>query len=814
MNRLLFFFFCMIFFAAANGQSSYVEAMKMGDDEFKRKEYRKAINFYFAAEAFDLNGTKKDEVKAKINSAFNEIEKLKDQAEAAKKQALIEKDKAEKANRESAKAKIESDSAKNRAIRSAEETKNALTRITKARDAFRLITIAIQKANTDPTIALRIAEAALNSDRDSLVLAVANQIYDNHAFYKTIIDSPFKNASRGKTTVSPDGSRILTWSSLDPFKLWNGKGELLAVLKEKADSIKCINFSTSGNLFVAGFTNGSVGVWNADGKFINRLNGGKVNSSVYCVATSSDGKTIVGGTENGSIKIWDTKADSLKEFPTHKLKVNALAISPDGEKIVTVSQDTIAPHLWNLKGDLIAELIDGDKEGINTVAFSHDGKSILTGSRDGDVRLWDSDGNPSESFGVGSSVTSVTVSSDDYYFLAGSSKGDIKLFTLIWNGNYNTKEIRNFKATPYEIQSIAFVPGGEDFITATSAGLVSKWKIEGAQTMISLLEDKFDTYSMDMSPDGTMILLSSLKYVPKILTRDGRILKQLSGHKDKVDCVMFSPDGKTILTGSADKTARLWNLEGKSITEFKGHKGPVSSITFSRDGTKILTGSTDSTIRIWNTNGTMLKEIKGFKGKILALTFSPDGTKILTGSSDGVIGTYNSNGEKLNEFKLETKPREFMRLPGNSVIESIAISPDCTNIISSITFNKDTRGQRGILGIWSSDGTKYNLLDEDSRNPTDTILAFSPDGKKFITSGSSNRHGIQLWKIDGTRMWNYWEQDQGIFSQAFSRDGKEILAITSDFVEIWNTIMTLEELLGSNLMDQLSEKQKKEFGIK
>jgi len=134
MNSLLFFFFSIMFFVGAKGQSSFPDAMKMGDDEFKKKEYRKAINFYLAAEAFDAS--KKNEVKDKVNQAFNEIEKLRNEAEAAKKRALIEKENAEKANRETAMAKIESDSAKNKAIKSDSVTKIALAKAQKLIDAF------------------------------------------------------------------------------------------------------------------------------------------------------------------------------------------------------------------------------------------------------------------------------------------------------------------------------------------------------------------------------------------------------------------------------------------------------------------------------------------------------------------------------------------------------------------------------------------------------------------------------------------------------------------------------------------------------
>jgi len=85
MNRLLFFIFCMLLFVDAKGQSSYSEAIYQGDTAYDNKQYKTAINKYFAAEAFDPS--KKDEVKARVNRVFDKIEALRQEAEELRKRA-------------------------------------------------------------------------------------------------------------------------------------------------------------------------------------------------------------------------------------------------------------------------------------------------------------------------------------------------------------------------------------------------------------------------------------------------------------------------------------------------------------------------------------------------------------------------------------------------------------------------------------------------------------------------------------------------------------------------------------------------------
>ena len=74
MKNFILFITCFIASVVADAQTNYAEAIRQGDDAFSIKEYKTAINKYFAAEAFDPS--KKDEVKVKVNRVFDRIEAL------------------------------------------------------------------------------------------------------------------------------------------------------------------------------------------------------------------------------------------------------------------------------------------------------------------------------------------------------------------------------------------------------------------------------------------------------------------------------------------------------------------------------------------------------------------------------------------------------------------------------------------------------------------------------------------------------------------------------------------------------------------
>ena len=84
-------------------------------------------------------------------------------------------------------------------------------------------------------------------------------------------------------------------------------------------------------------------------------------------------------------------------------------------------------------------------------------------------------------------------------------------------------------------------------------------------------------------------------------SQDGRLIRTLTGHTDRVYSVAFSPDGQTIASGSRDNTIKLWNSQdGRLIRTLTGHTDRVYSVAFSPDGQTIASGSTDKTIKLWN----------------------------------------------------------------------------------------------------------------------------------------------------------------------------------------------------------------------
>jgi tetratricopeptide (TPR) repeat protein len=228
---------------------------------------------------------------------------------------------------------------------------------------------------------------------------------------------------------------------------------------------------------------------------------------------------------------------------------------------------------------------------ITSVAFSPEGKTILTGGRDNTARLWDA--------------------------ATGLSVG-------------KALEHRDY------VTAVAFSPDGKTILTGSGDKSARLWDALTAQTVGKPFEHRGDVDAVAFSPDGKSILTGSKDKTARLWdAATGLPLGRPLEHEAEVKAVAFSPDGRTILTGSMDGTARLWDtVTTQSIVEPMKHQAGVRAVAFSPDGRTILTGSIDAKAQLWDTvTGQPIGKPFEHQAAVHAVTFSPDGKSILTGST-------------------------------------------------------------------------------------------------------------------------------------------------------------------------------------
>ena len=194
------------------------------------------------------------------------------------------------------------------------------------------------------------------------------------------------------------------------------------------------------------------------------------------------------------------RAREIFSLNRHRRPVTGVAFSPDGKRILTGSED-MTLKLWDAgKGQELLS-IEGNSGQISSVAFSPDGQRIVSGSvpfaSPGMVRVWDAaKGQELLSFKNNSGVTSVVFSPDGKRLLTGCRDGAVK----VWDADKGLGPI------PSGTSSTALSPDGKRLLIAVGhnrlPGDVKPWDAETGQELLVLSEKGGRVYSVAFSPDG------------------------------------------------------------------------------------------------------------------------------------------------------------------------------------------------------------------------------------------------------------------------------------------------------------------------
>jgi WD40 repeat protein len=358
-----------------------------------------------------------------------------------------------------------------------------------------------------------------------------------------------------------DGSVISSKSAVAPeFSEWRLIRTFEGYKEGVISDVNSVAFSPGGKYIVSGGEDCTLKLWEVgSGRLIRTFEGHE--SRVYSVAFSPDGKYVVSGSGDKTLKLWEAGSGRLVLFIKHKHSVNSVAFSPDGKYIVSGSDNDWEDEEKNLKlweagsGRLVCTYtykefvgyVDVDEnidfrleeqslKSIFSVAFSPDGKRIISGGEDGTLKLWE----------------------------AG-----------------NLQHILTFKEHEDYVQSVAFNPDGKYIVSGSHDGTLKLWEAESGCLIrtfegyeggfVKVGNEKFSkggVNSVAFSPDGNYIVSGSgnnwSRSYDKNLklweTASGRLIRTFEGHERGVNSVVFNPDGKYIVSGSCDGTLKLWGL--------------------------------------------------------------------------------------------------------------------------------------------------------------------------------------------------------------------------------------------------------------
>ncbi|MDJ1167970.1 DnaJ domain-containing protein [Roseofilum sp. BLCC_M154] len=291
---------------------------------------------------------------------------------------------------------------------------------------------------------------------------------------------------------------------------------------------------------------------------IHILSGHK--DAVSTCAVSAQG-LVISGSYDCTVKLWNLKTgDLLKTIEAHSDRVNAVALSADGQSFASACENG-SIKVWKLgKGKVKESLrLNAHNAAVTCLQFSLNGQLLITGSEDKTVKLWNLETGElvKTLIGYSAHLMDLALSADGDYFASSALEPLVRIRQIA-----DGKLVRSLKS-PSAISSLAFSPDGLSLAAAGYNHQIDFWQV----------------------PDYTKLWSAN--------------------HGSPISSLAFSPHHSLIASGSEDRAIKLWHTQtGELLETIKEHNGAVTSLQFLAHPKLhvLLSGSEDGTLKVWKSD--------------------------------------------------------------------------------------------------------------------------------------------------------------------------------------------------------------------
>lgn len=382
-------------------------------------------------------------------------------------------------------------------------------------------------------------------------------------------------------------------------------------------------------------------------------------------------------------------------------------------------------------------IIDGHLGEIRSVAFTPDGKFLLTAAEDHTAKMWDLLGHEIRSFiGHSGALSSVAVSKDGSQILTGS----LDKTAILWS--IGGDSLQTFNGHTDRITDVAFHPDSNYVLTGSWDRRAILWNADGNRKVTyydpARSRHRFGITSVGFSPDGTKVYTGSFDDLVIVWDLSGRKIGEFRGHTLDVLSLDISNDGTKLITGGLDQTIRLWDATSpESASQIfsstsRGDSYGIPKVVFTADNSFAFSGSWDSRIRYWAIEDLTLKQtLLGHTAGVVTLDVSPDQTYLASGALDGTAKIWHLGGMEFDQKVLRSAQSEL--------ISQAAVAPRGDWAV--------TGDNRGNLRFWKMNGNATPTLIK-THDKAVSHLEISPNGALVLSASADNN--IVIRQDDGS----------------------------------------------------------------
>ncbi len=402
---------------------------------------------------------------------------------------------------------------------------------------------------------------------------------------------------------SPDGKTLAASGNLAGFGFFDpDTGKRIRKVKDYYGGMSTFLYAPDGKTMF-GLSGYSLNALDASsGKLLHTFDAPP--RSMAGLTISSDGKTIAtfwGGAH--AFDLWDTASRKLLHpAPGHRSYITSLVFSADGRQVFSAAGISDFPlQLWDARTGERRDELGKNPNGVQRIVLSPDGKLLAAcGYNDNTIRLWEPAGRKEVYVFKGHTfpIDSVAWSADGKTLASVSREKSLRVWDVA------TGKQRWMTTIQLDWAGVvALSPDGKIVAVGGFAdGLIRLWSVETKKELQSIKTPQQFVYTLDFSPDGLYLASAGASGMIQLWEpTTGRLLNQLDTKTNWTSEVAFTYDGRALISGHGDGSVRLWEVATrKERACFEGHRGAARAVAISRDGRSIASGSDDTTILVWD----------------------------------------------------------------------------------------------------------------------------------------------------------------------------------------------------------------------
>jgi WD40 repeat protein len=530
---------------------------------------------------------------------------------------------------------------------------------------------------------------------------------------------------------SPDGHGLVSAGDDGAIHFWtvaDGLAGEVRTVGQTSDVVWGVRFDPLGKRVAAAGEDGTVRLWEMDAEaafrapLIDRAGG------FLSVAFAPDGGGLIAGNGEGDIFGWALPSATPLFKPihgTHTSDVWKLEFSPRGDRFATASSDATSMVVEYPSGQVIGQPFAG-AVGINDVAFTPSGETLIGGGSDGALHLWDLSHDRllnTTAGGHSQPIIDVELSRDGRLVASLGRDQLIRLWTMVRDYPLTQQRWVSGQAA----KGLAFSPDGTRMAVGDDAGVIHVWQLDSDRNPQRLTGHSHQVWAVAFAPDGTLLASGDRSGEVRLWDlASGRLRWSFPAGQGSVWSLIFFDRGRRLATAS-DGGVRLWSVENRAAEGALAHpSGQVTRAALSPDGAALAVAGTDGGVLLWDlASGNLRREFTAERGVIWSVAFSPDGTRLATASSEEVVTLWRlKDGERL------------ATMTGHSGgVTDLAFLADGVTLVAT--------DRKGNLHVWDTPTARRLAERQVGHQGATWRIAVHPDGERFATAGDDGQ--VRLW---------------------------------------------------------------------